>query len=154
MENKKISNFYLWTFKLTGIPLITLAWIAYFSSSWTNVWPEILAILAVEKNAIITDLEKGNLIEQDEGEEGTTSTSSSKPPPEESSEEFDIISDKEEEYLDGIILQTLMYEKFFIGIVSVVFLMSTAYLILRILSISRQHEDSPYEIMFVRLSYS
>lgn len=118
------------------------------------MWPEILAILAVEKNAIITDLEKGNLIEQDEGEEGTTSTSSSKPPPGESSEEFDIISDKEEEYLDGIILQTLMYEKFFIGIVSVVFLMSTAYLILRILSISRQHEDSPYEIMFVRLSYS
>ncbi len=116
------------------------------------MWPEILAILAVEKSAVIVDLEKGNSIEQDDGEESTTIVaSSSKLPGDFDSEEFDIISDKEEEYLDEIILETLLYEKFFIGIVSVVFLMSTAYLILRILSMSRHHEDSPYEIMFVRL---
>lgn len=136
------NNFHL---KVTGIPAVVLAWLAYFSSSWTDVFPEILAILAVEKSLDVDILENAA---SDLFSFSDSSSSSSSPGSNEDDIEYDIISDSEEEYLDSILLQTLTYEKFFIGVVSVVFLMSTAYLILRVAS--KHSPDSPYEIMFVR----
>lgn len=100
------------------------------------MFPEILAIIAVEKTLDFNQLTVNSV-------ESTGNSSDS----DSSSEELDIISDTEEDYLDDILLQTLMYEKFFIGMVSVVFLISAAYLMVRVFS--KHHPDSPYEIMFV-----
>ncbi|CAL8101011.1 unnamed protein product [Orchesella dallaii] len=118
---------------ICGLPAVVLAWTAYFSSSWTKAFPEIQAILDSENKAgVFSDFQRAT----DE------STSNSTPS---SDEDYDLISDADEEYLDKILLETLIYEKAFIGIVTFVFIISTLYLILRIAN--QVPSESPYEII-------
>ncbi|CAL8127475.1 unnamed protein product [Orchesella dallaii] len=121
---------------ICGFPGVLLTWFAFFSSSWTNLFPEVKIIMELGKGfgVRIWKLE----------EQHFNSTSKSL---ENSEEEFDLVSDEDEQKWNKIVLETLIFEMLFISIVTIVLFISTIYLVIRIAR--KISTDSPCEVIFV-----